>query len=255
MIPPGKGWGWAFPERFARFGQTLRLPEQGALPLPDLLRPAGLARVMARYAASFPGGDRRAVLSMWSQRYLLALVPAVVAAALVARRDLPVALDGMGVVLSEAGQPTALCLPHAGCPSAASCPAARLTPLLRAHLQPLIQGLAAAGLPPRVLWGNAGATLAWTLDVIAAPADQAAVARQALEGACWVDGGTNPLYPVLSRGGCGLGRRVCCLRCRLPGVTRCPDCPQAGRAGSGAAKRKPSSAKGSGENAKPPCAR
>lgn len=183
MTSPDREWGWAFPERFAGFGRTLHPPGQGELPLPELLRPAGLARVVARYAASFPGGDRRAVLSMWSQHYLLALIPAAVAAALAARQDLPVALDGMGAVLSETGQPTALCLPQLGRPSATSCPALRLTPLLRSHLQPLIQDLAAAGLPPRVLWGNAGAALAWTLDVIAAPADQVAAVRQAMEDA------------------------------------------------------------------------
>lgn len=221
-----------FPSQFAGLGRTLRLPEQGAVPLPDLLRPAGLAPVAARYAASFPGGEHRAILSFWSQHYLLALVPAAVAAALAAQRNLPVALDGMAAVLSDTGQPAALCVPHPGCAAAASCPAARLTPLLRTHLHPLAQALAVAGLPPRVLWGNAGAVLAWTLGVIAAPADRVAAVRRALGSACWADGGSNPLCPVLSCSGCGLGRRVCCLRHRLPGMAECPDCPRARRAGS-----------------------
>lgn len=222
----------AFPGQFAGLGRTLRLPEQGAVPLSVLLRPAGLASVAARYAASFPGGERRAVLSFWSQHYLLALVPATVAAALVAQQDLPVALDGMAAVLSETGQPTALCLPHPGVPTAASCPAARLTPLLRLHLQPLACGLHAAGLPPRVLWGNAAAVLAWTLGAVSAPAGRVAAVRHALESACWADGRANPFHPVLSRKGGPACRRVCCLRCRLPGVAECPDCPRACRAGS-----------------------
>lgn len=226
--------GRAFPGQFAGLGRTLRLPEQGAVPLPDLLRPIELASVVTRYAALFPGGERRAVLSFWSQHYLLALIPATVAAALVTQDDLPVALDGMAAVLSDAGQPTALCLPHSGCAAAASCPVARLTPLLRAHLQPLAQGLAAAGLPPRVLWGNAGAVLTWTLGVVAAPADRISAVRRALAGACWADGGANPLCPVLSSTDCGLGRRVCCLRYRLPSVAGCPDCPRSCRAGSSA---------------------
>ena len=87
----------------AGLGRTLRLPEPGAVPLPNLLRPAGLASVAARYAASFPGGERRAVLSFWSQHYLLVLVPAVVAAALAAQRDLPVALDGSAMRAESRG--------------------------------------------------------------------------------------------------------------------------------------------------------
>ena len=208
----------------AGLSHTLRLPERDAVPLLDLLRPAGITAVTARYAAAFPGGDHRAVLSFWSQHYLLALVPAAVAAAVATPRDLPVALDGMAAVLSGSGQPTALCLPHLGCAATLSCPVARLTPLLRTHLQPLAQGLAAVGLPPRVLWGNVGAVLAWTLGVIAAPADRVAAVQRALEGACWIDGEANPLCPVLC-GGRGQGRRVCCLRYRLPGVAQCPDCP------------------------------
>ena len=222
----------AFPGQFSGLSRTLRLPEQGAVPLPALLRPAELAHVTERYAALFPGGERRAMLSFWSQHYLLALIPATVAAALVAQQDLPVALDGMAVVLSEAGQPTALCLPHSGLPTAASCPATRLTPLLRTHLHPLARGLDAAGLPSRVLWGNAAAMLVWTLGVISAPADQVAAVRRALEGICWADGGANPFHPVLNRGATRACRRVCCLRYRLPDVPECPDCPRTCRAGS-----------------------
>jgi ferric iron reductase protein FhuF len=56
-----------------------------------------------------------------------------------------------------------------------------------------------------------------------------AAVREALCGACWADGGPNPLCPVLARreNGCGPGRRVCCLRFRLPGVDACGDCPRA----------------------------
>ena len=174
--------------------------------------------------------------SYWAQHYLLALIPATVATALVMRRDLPVALDGMAAVLSADAQPMALCLPHPGCATAASCPALRLAPLLRTHLEPLARELAAAGLPPRVLWGNAAAVLSWTLGVVAAPTGEADVVWQALGATCWADGGDNPFRPVLSRSGCGLARRVCCLRYRLPGIAECPDCPRNNRAAPGVAQ-------------------
>lgn len=219
--------GRAFPPELARFGQTLRVSDPGGVTLPDLLRPARLAQVLTRYAAGFPGSDPRAVLSLWSQYYLLTLVPAAVAAALVAGRELPVALDGMAATLSESGQPTSLCLPHAGCAAGQACPLLRLTPLLRTHLRPLADRLAQAGLPARVLWGNAGSVLAWTLGVVAARPDQVETVRHALAEECWVDGGANPFRAVLARhGACGLSRRVCCLRYRLPGLPDCPDCPR-----------------------------
>jgi ferric iron reductase protein FhuF len=196
--------------------------EPEAIPLPDLLQPASMDGLMARYTALFPGGDRMAVLSMWSQYYLLALVPAVVEAAL-SHRALPVALEGMTATLSDTGQPRSLGLPDEGC--AGICVASCLTPLIRIHLQPLAVCLAQAGLPPRVLWGNAAAVLTWAL-ANAAPGETADVSR-ALMDKHWVDGGANPLCTVLAcDGGCVFSRRVCCLRFRLPGMAICPGCPK-----------------------------
>lgn len=218
---------WAFPPQFAAFGRTLRLGAPDAIGLPELFAPARLGPVARRYAARYPGGDARAVLSMWSQHYLLALIPAAAAAILAAGREVPIAFGGMAATLTETGQPDALCVPHEGREAAGSCPAACLTPLLRAHLEPLAARLGAAGLPARVFWGNAGAALAWTLEVVALVPRQREAVRAALGAACWVDGGPNPLCPVLACGGCTLRRRVCCLRFRLPGTAMCPDCPRA----------------------------
>ena len=48
MTAQGDALDGAFPRQFASFGRTLRPPEQDAVPLPDLLRPARLAQVVAQ---------------------------------------------------------------------------------------------------------------------------------------------------------------------------------------------------------------
>ncbi len=217
----------AFAPPFAHFGDTLGPPCAEAIPLPELLSAGRFAAVATRYAASFPGGETRAALSLWSQYYLLALVPGAVAAALSLRRDLPLALDGMGALLAGEGQPCRLCLPHDGCDTAETCPVRRLAPLLRTHLLPLSAALTIAGLPPPVFWSNAAAVLAWSLGVIAAPADDRDAVRVALAAPRWGDDEPNPFRGVV--GDDPARRRVCCLRVRLRCVARCPDCPVAAR--------------------------
>ena len=211
----------AFPTSFAHFGQTLGPPCADATPLSELLAATRLPSVAARYAASFPGAGKHAALSSWSQYYLLALVPCATAAALAAQQDLPVALDGMGAVLTERGQPCRLCVPHGGCDTVEACPVRRLAPLLRYHLDPLSEALSVAGLSKRIFWSNAAAVLAWSLGVIAAPeADRAAI-RASMCARDWADGGANPFRDVV--GADPARRRVCCLRFRLG--ERCGDCP------------------------------
>lgn len=232
MTPMYPALGSAFAAPFARFGETLVPPRADAVKLADIPFPA-LAR---RYAASFPsGGDPRAALSLWSQYYLLALVPCAAAVALVAAQDLPVAVAEMGVVLGETGQPTCLCLPHGGCDTAVRCPVQRLAPLIRSHLAPLGDTLAAAGLPRPVFWSNAAVVLAWSLRVIALPEPDRAALQEAMAAPCWGDGGPNPFRAVLGKDPARRG--VCCLRFRLGGVARCSNCPVAacGRSACGAA--------------------
>ena len=213
----------AFPPTFARFGETLGPLCAEAMPLPELLGATQLPRVAARYAASFPGGETRAALSLWSQHYLLALVPCATAAILAAQQDLPVALGGMAAVLTDGGQPCRLCLPHGGCDTVEARPVRRLAPLLHTHLSPLADALAGAGLPALILWSNAAAVLAWSLGVIAAPqADRDAI-WAAMSAPRWADDAANPFRGVLGRD--PAERQICCLRFRLGCMGRSPDCP------------------------------
>ena len=214
----------AFPPALARFGRTLCPMRADAVSCAELFAPPALQAAAAAHATTYaPGGaDARAALSFWSQHYLLALVPAAVAAALAAAHDLPVAAEGMAVVLAPTGLPEWLCLPGGGGATTVDCPVARLTPLLRGHLEPLADGLARAGLPPRVFWSNTGHVLGWALRVVDAPG--CGQVRDAMAAAAWVDGGGNPIASALAENGCS--RRVCCLRYRLPGIAACGSCPR-----------------------------
>ena len=240
---PAEEMSAAFPAAFERFGRTLRVGHPGvgtgAVPCPVLFCPGALAAACGTYAATLApsGADRRATISLWSQYYLLALVPAVVAAALAAEHDLPVDASGMGAVLASSGLPDCLCLPHGGRRTAVSCPVSRLTPLLRGHLQPLAAALAGAGLPQRVFWSNAAQVLVWSLCTVSAPGAACGAVSHAATRPDWADGSPNPFAPALA--GDGRSRRVCCLRYRLPGITLCPGCPRPAGASNPKAGRGP----------------
>lgn len=212
----------AFPPSFAGFGRTLGPPCADATPLPDLLAVSRLPVIAARYAASFPGAGTQAALSLWSHYYLLALVPCATAAALSVQRELPLALGGMSAVLSDAGHPCRLCLPHDGRDSAEGCPIRRLAPLLVEHLVPLCEALAATGLSKLIFWSNAAAVLAWSLDVVSGPEDERRAVRASMSSIEWVDGVSNPFRAVI--GNDPSERRICCLRFRLQQA--CPGCPK-----------------------------
>ena len=215
-------FGPAFPPGLERFGQTLHAADPAAVPVTELLRPQPLAQAVELYSAGLGSVDHRAALSMWSQYYLLALVPAAVASCLVPGAPVPLDAAGMGAQLTPQG------LPHAFCVSACTAgepSLGRATTLLRRHLGPVACGLAAAGLPQRVFWCNAAAKLAWTLQVVAAAPGTLAPLCQALAARDWCDGEANPLHGLLDGEG-RLCRRVCCLRYRLPGFTACGSCPR-----------------------------
>lgn len=226
MTPLHPALAASFPAPFAQFGQTIVTSDADAIPLPELLGQTRLLQTAARYTASFAGNESRAALSMWSQHYLLALIPCATAALLVAKQDLPLDLDGMAVSLTGEGQPCRLCVPHAGGDTVETCPVRRLAPLLQTHLRPLAGCLATAGLSPLVFWSNAASILAWSLGVIEASKTECGAVCAAMSASHWpgVELATpNPFRQVI--GDSPAKRRVCCLRHRLSCMTRCADCP------------------------------
>lgn len=205
------------------------------VPAADLLEGPLLDDVLSRFGELHAGGDPRAVASLWSQWYLGTLVVPSVAAGLLLDRVLPLALEEMDVALDdETARPVAFRPPHGGRRDPEADAFERFEPLVRRHLAPLVEALAARGGPGRrALWGNAGRYLQWTLDEIEGMPggpDAAASGRRLLDEPTDADGRDNPLHDTVvhveAAGGRRTRRRVCCLRFLLPGVEGCGDlCP------------------------------
>lgn len=67
--------------------------------------PTVLAMIQERFAPAYPGGDRRAVASMWSKWLFNALLPPVTGLLLTEGRACTADDSSVGVVLNEAGYP------------------------------------------------------------------------------------------------------------------------------------------------------
>ncbi|KAF1072459.1 MAG: Ferric iron reductase protein FhuF [Pseudomonas citronellolis] len=211
-----------------------------SLPVEQLLQAPLLERTLRRFDPLHSDGDRRALASQWSKHYLVRLLPPVLAASLVLRRQLPVALAEVQVILDAQGLPEAFRLAHAGAllEGAPSDAFARFAGLIEGHLQPFIEQLAGAvKLSPKVLWSNAGNYLEWFLGEMAGaglPALMLADGRALLDSERLPDGRRNPLWrpvqylPVpteLRANGQWRQRRVCCIRYRLEHLGHCDNCP------------------------------
>jgi ferric iron reductase protein FhuF len=209
-------------------------------PIADWLAPTELDKVLRAYGDARSADEFRGLASEWSNAYLLRLLPPVIAATLVLRHRLPLALADMELVLGEAGQPLSFKLPDAGQPwpdqASTDDPFRRLATLIDEHLQPLIAALSRhSRLSPRVFWSNAANYIEWLVEAIAVgnPAADVADARAMLLARQRADGRDNPLYrPVRYRlegeGAAAVTRRrrrVCCVRYLLPDLALCGNCP------------------------------
>jgi ferric iron reductase protein FhuF len=243
--------GGCFTGTLARFAGTIRTDDGGpGLAADRLLDPVTVRDLVDRYAASLPGADPRAVVSMWSQWHCAAVITPTVVACVVARQPLPVALADCRLALHDNGCTAAVLVPAAapgttaadrksqarpGSPPAGTDRRSGLGDLLDGHLTPLIAFVAREfAVSPKLLWTNAAASFAWTLQQCAAlpEADGAALAeaegRLTLAEA-WPTA-RNPFAgalrpsPFVPLDQCS--RRVCCLRYLLPGWADCGSfCP------------------------------
>lgn len=197
-----------------------------AQPNPDAIRAACvrqqavLASLLDRFAATCPGAERAALVSLWSQFYFGRLIVPTIA--LLARGGGHRRFDLEAVHVH-------FC-PHQGVPvsfhlvedASRRVPAAALAELVDDHIGPLVSVLhREAGLSRRLLWANAGWFLAWAESQIAWADDARTEVRRALADALT----RLPSGRPTSRGTLLL-RRVCCLRYQVPGYARCPGtCP------------------------------
>jgi len=230
---PRPSFAARFPEALAWYGGKLVLPggTQDAMSGQEL-QAGGAERLMARFATLYPGSDRRALVSMWTQWHFGALVIPATVAILLGERDLPLELDRVAIVPQEAGLTSAIVIPDEGTPRCAGDdPFARL---FEGHVAPLVNQLSGQfRVSPRLLWANAAAIFEWTLQQL--PADLAdpqvlAAAHLRLERRLEPSGQRNAMceavrYPV-EQGEPIRRRKLCCLRYLLAGVADCGSlCP------------------------------
>ncbi|WP_197408110.1 MULTISPECIES: siderophore-iron reductase FhuF [unclassified Guyparkeria] len=216
---------------------------------PELGDPAVMAMIQERFATVYPGGDRRAVASMWSKWLFNAVLPSLVGLLLADGRACAADDSSLGVVLDEAGYPERFWIRDQGDITAPVSMASGFEALLRDRLAPVIEALASvSGASRNVFWSNAGNSVEYLVGEMARhPAITPATLQQAyafFETRRFADGQRNPLFrPVRYHSPDGDGaverrRRVCCIRYLLPGTSYCANCPLACRDQAGAAADK-----------------
>lgn len=229
-----------------RFKDALALPGEHATSIAgsDLLD-AGVAEdLMARFASLHPGGDRRALVSMWTHWHFGALIIPTTAAILLLDRNLPVGLERVRIALQDDGRTEAVIVADDG-GSRETDRSGRFADLFSGHVEPLIDHFAAQfRVSARLLWTNAATIFDWTLQqasimdgVCRSPLEEG---RSVLEIKSDATGRLNPMSGAMlwreQDGQKIRKRKVCCLRYLLPGMADCGSlCPLPERSRRGAA--------------------
>jgi len=219
-----------------RFKDALALPGDHASSIAgrDLVERTVAEEFMARFAATHPSGDRRALVSMWTHWHFGALIIPTTAAILLLDRSLPVDLDSVRIALQEDGRTEAVIVPDDGKSRGADA-SGRFSGLFDGHIEPLVGHFAAHfRVSPRLLWTNAATIFDWTLQQTAAfdgvHRDALDEGRAVLEDKTDGRGRPNPMFGAMQwreKDGQTIRRRkVCCLRYLLPGMADCGSlCP------------------------------
>lgn len=226
ILPTQEDLDAALRGAFAPFAGRLRLdPDPAARTMEESAACGALSDALAAFADAHPGGERRAVASLWSA-YLFA---GLIAPGLAAGARLGLALPPERFSLAAGGLPAAFHLAPE-LPFPASLPA-QVDRLLAERVAPAVRCLRAeTGLSMRLLWENAGGHLFWTLGTLAREVpEQAGAVREALLALRWPQEACSALTLMRADALAGLDaprRRVCCLRHALPGFSKCAGiCP------------------------------
>jgi len=198
----------------------------------DLLDGGFAEEILNHYANTYPGADRRAIVSMWTQWHFGILIVPATAAILLLDRELPLSLEHVKIALNEEGRTAAIIIPDDGKPWTGA--QGRFSSLFEGHIEPLVECFSDTfRVSRRLLWTNAATVFEWALQ----QAEPLTPCRAAAgEGRAWLErradakGRPNPMYGAVlpcERGGESLRRRkVCCLRYLLPGFEDCGSlCP------------------------------
>ncbi len=200
----------------------------------DLLDRNVSENLLARFAEAHAGGDRRAIVSMWTQWHFGALIIPTTAAMLLLGRDLRVDPERISLAVDDTGKTAAIVLPNEethGIPVSEDC----FPRVFQNHVEPLIRHFAAQfKVSPRLLWNNATEIFEWALDQAEAigtiQSDALSAGRSLLSSRLGSNGQPNPMYGLVRHVQQGdttiRQRKVCCLRYLLPGVECCGSiCP------------------------------
>ncbi|GJD40378.1 MULTISPECIES: siderophore-iron reductase FhuF [Methylobacterium] len=196
----------------------------GTRPLSILTSKAAFDEVVDGFGRAsgdgFETADRRALVSLWTQYYLPALIIPYFTALSRLGRALPIGFDRVGFELDESGIVSRFIVAEEDDRRAS--PEPGLDPLIEGHLRPFFDLCQTHyGLSRHVLWCNAGVTADFALRALSGDALPASSRAEACLGRCGGDAfGRCPLAQAF-RGGEERRRRVCCMRYRIPGVPSC----------------------------------
>jgi len=223
---------FAGPFDWYKDGLALPGEHEPSLAARDLLDGGLAEEVVRRYARAYPGADRRAIVSMWTQWHFGILIVPATAAILLLERDLPLSLEQVKIALNEEGRTAAIIIPDDGVRWTGA--RDRFSSLFEGHIDPLIEHFSETfRVSRRLLWTNAAAAFEWALQQ-AEPLNPCPAAVS--EGRAWLErrsnaeGRPNPMHGLVLQcetDGESLRRRkVCCLRYMLPGFEDCGSlCP------------------------------
>ena len=221
---------------FANYKDALALPGEHTSVIPgrELLDRSISENLLARFGEAHVGGDRRAIVSMWTQWHFGALIIPTTAATLLLGRSIQVELDQISIAVDEKGKTAAIILPNAQ-PSEILDSDGCFSGLFQNHVEPLIRNFAGRfRVSPRLLWNNAADIFEWALDQAEAigvfRSDALQEGRSLLSNPHGKTGQVNPMYGLVrylpQNNQTVRQRRLCCLRYLLPGVACCGSiCP------------------------------
>ncbi|MBB3020025.1 ferric iron reductase protein FhuF [Microvirga lupini] len=221
---------------FVHYKDALALPGEHSSVISgrDLLDQSISENLLARFAEVHVGGDRRAIVSMWTQWHFGALIIPTTAAMLLLGRGLQVELDRISLAVDEKGKTAAIVLPNAE-PSEILDSDGCFSSLFQSHVEPLIRNFAGLfRVSPRLLWNNAADIFEWALDQAEAigitRSDALQEGRSLLSNRLDRNGQANPMYGLVrylpQDNDTVRQRKLCCLRYLLPGVACCGSiCP------------------------------
>jgi ferric iron reductase protein FhuF len=221
---------------FVHYKDALALPGEHSSVVSgrDLLDRSISEDLLARFAEVHAGGDRRAIVSMWTQWHFGALIIPTTAAMLLLGRDLHVDLERISIAVDDKGKTAAIVLPDEEIPGI-SVSEGCFSRVFQNHVEPLIRHFAAQfKVSPRLLWNNASDIFEWALDQAEAigtdQSDALHEGRSLMSNRLASNGQLNPMYGLVRHvkqvDATVRQRKLCCLRYLLPGVACCGSiCP------------------------------